>query len=161
MFTLLHIKLLSKHMLVFKTSSTSFQRNNFWSSRTSWRSLEDISQEFLKTSWKTRVVTLKTSSRHVFKTKKWRYLCLTNLNWYVSNKSIFHKSISEESKANLKSLIRTQWFQYSPYLEIQAAFLFWELKSQMLWNQLNPNSRQQNRWVNNNEILSNIVDKYI
>ena len=42
------------------------------------------------------------------KTKKWGYLYLTNLNEYLSNKSIFYKSISDESTANLKSLIRTQ-----------------------------------------------------
>ena len=50
------------------------------------------------------------SSRHledVFETKKLGYLYLTNLNGYASSKSIFHKSISDESKANPKSLIRT------------------------------------------------------
>ena len=41
-------------------------------------------------------------------------LCLTNL------------------KANPKSSIRTQRFQYLSYFEIQAAFLFWELKSLMI-----------------------------
>ena len=77
------------------------------------RRLEDILQirfeDVLKTSW-----------RH----KKWGYLYLANLNEYVSNGSIFHKSISDESKANTKSSFRTQWFQYSSYFEIQAAFLF-------------------------------------
>ena len=51
------------------------------------------------------------SSRYlqdVLETKKRGYLYLKNLNGYVSNKSIFHKSISDESKANPKSLIRTQ-----------------------------------------------------
>ena len=36
------------------------------------------------------------------------YKNLTALNVYVSNKSIFQKSIFDESKANPKSLIRTQ-----------------------------------------------------
>ena len=69
------------------------------------------------------------SSRHledVLETKKLGYLYLTNLNGYASNKSIFHKSLSDESKANPKSLIRTHWFQYSSYFGIEAAFLFWE-----------------------------------
>ena len=44
----------------------------------------------------------------ILETKKWGYLYLKNLNEYVSNKSIFHKSIPDESKANLKSSIRTQ-----------------------------------------------------
>ena len=62
----------------------------------------------------------------VLETKKLGYLYLTNLNGYASNKSLFHKSISDESKANPKSLIRTHWFQYSSYFGIEAAFLFWE-----------------------------------
>ena len=45
--------------------------------------------------------------QYVLETKKMGYLYLTNLNRYASNKSIFHKSISDESKANPKSLIRT------------------------------------------------------
>ena len=51
------------------------------------------------------------SSRHLqdfLNTKKWGYLYLKNLNEYISNKSIFHKSIPDESKANLKSSVRTQ-----------------------------------------------------
>ena len=32
----------SKHLLVLKTSSKSLQRNNFSSSKTSWRRLEDV-----------------------------------------------------------------------------------------------------------------------
>ena len=44
----------------------------------------------------------------VLETKKWGYLYLKNLNGYVSNKSIFHKSIPDEFKANPKSSIRTQ-----------------------------------------------------
>ena len=92
------------------------------------RSLEDISQDVLKTSWNTKNCyaedVLKASWRHVLKTswklvlktssrrlgdkKNWGYLYFTNLNVGVSNKSIFHKSISDKSKANPKSLIRTQ-----------------------------------------------------
>ena len=53
------------------TSSTPLQRNTFWSSKTSWRRLEDISQDVLKTSWKTKSCyaedVFKTSWRHVFK----------------------------------------------------------------------------------------------
>ena len=126
---------------VLKTCPTRLQRNNFWSSKTSWSCLGRQKIVTLMTS--SRYV-FKTSSRYVFKTswrhvlkissrrlgnKKWEYLYLKNLNRYVSNKSIFHNSISDESKANPKSLIRSQCFQYSSYFKIQAAFLFWELKS--------------------------------
>ena len=108
----------------------------------SWRRLEyvledgKLLQDVFKTS--STHVFKASSLRHAFKTslrrlgdKKWGYLYLTNLSGCVSNKSIFHKSISDESKAHPKSLIRTQWFQYSSYFEIQAEFLFWELKSLM------------------------------
>ena len=124
----------------------------------SCKDLGDISQDILKTSWKTKncyaedvlktcleevlktcleVIlktcleevlktcledvlktcledVLKTYLENVFKTswrkkkKEWGYMYLTNLNVCVSNKSIFQKSICDESKANPKSLIRTQ-----------------------------------------------------
>ena len=103
----------SKHLLVLKTSWRFFKTClQDMSSRCS----EDMSSRYLQA---------------ILETKKWGYLYLKNLNGYVSNKSIFHKSIPDESKANPKSSIRTQWFQYSSYFKIQAAFLFWELKSLM------------------------------
>ena len=46
------MRLPSKHLLVLKTSSTLLQRNNFLSSKTSRRRLEDILQEVLKASWR-------------------------------------------------------------------------------------------------------------
>ena len=55
----------SQHLLVLKTSSTRLQRNNFTSSKTSWRRLA-------KTSWSQKIVTLKTSWRHVLKTS-WKH----------------------------------------------------------------------------------------
>ena len=115
----------------------------------SWRRLQHVfsvtifgqrkncyAEDVFKTSWRH---VFKTCLRHVFKTclqdvletKKWGYLYLKSLNGYVSNKSTFHKSIPDEFKANPKSSIRTQWFQYSSYFKIQAAFLFSELKSLM------------------------------
>ena len=120
----------SKHLLVLKTWwRRRLKRNNF-------RRLEDISQDVFKTSSRQKIVTLKTSSRRlqemssrcpenmssrylqdVLETKKWKYLYLKNPYEYVSNKSIFHKFIPDESKANLKLSIRTQWFQYSSYFK--------------------------------------------
>ena len=100
----------SKHLLVFKTSSrhvlkmssVRLQRNNFSSSKASWRRLEDISQDVLKTCW-----------RHVLKmfAKRlgdkqnvfWGYLYLTNLNVYLTN-LVFHKPISDEFKVNPKCI---------------------------------------------------------
>ena len=115
--------------------------------KTSWETKYYYAENALKTSWR---YVLKKSWRHVLKTSSRRlgdkknpgYLYQTNLNVYVSNKSIFYKSLSDESEANTKSLIRT------------PAFLFWG-------NQLNSNSTLQISWGNKSEILSNILDKYI
>ena len=123
-----------KHLLVFKTSWRRLQhvfsvtifclpwllQEVF---KTPWRRLgrclEDISQDVLNTSWKTKNCyaedVFKTSFRHVFKTS-WRHVlktswrqtnCLLGISVpkkskYISNKSIFSKSISDESKANPK-----------------------------------------------------------
>ena len=115
---------------VLKTSSTRLQCKNFCLPRRledvlkmSWRRLEDISQDVLKTFWKTKNCyaedVLKMSWRHVVKTS-WRHVLKTSSRrlgdkkmgisashkskWCVSTKSIFHKFISDESKANPKSL---------------------------------------------------------
>ena len=100
---------------VLKTSSTCLQRNNFWSFKTSWKRLEDVLEDEKLLRWRRLQDVFKTCLQDIFKTswkKKWGYLYLKNLNGYVSNKSIFHKSVPAESKANPKSLIRTQWFQW-------------------------------------------------
>ena len=80
--------------------------------RTSWRRVEDVLQDETLLCWKRLQNVLKTWLEDTFKTswrqKKWGYLYLTNLTAYVSNKSILHKSITDESKANLKPLFRTQ-----------------------------------------------------
>ena len=99
----------SRHVL--KTSSTHLQRNNFTSSKTSWRRFQDLSQDVLKTSWKTKNCyaedVLKTCLEDVLKTlwRQAKYLLgisVSNKSKCVSNKSIFHKSISDKSKANPK-----------------------------------------------------------
>ena len=110
----------SKHLLVFKTSSrhvmttssTRLRCNNFTSSKTSWRRLG-----------KQKIVTLKTSSKHVLKTcledvlrtyledvfrTSWRQrkcvlvISVSYKSKCVSNKSMFHKPLSDRSKANSK-----------------------------------------------------------
>ena len=77
---------------VLKKSSTRLQRNNFSSSKTSSRRLEDVYRTCLedafKTSWRQTKCLLGRS--------------VSNKSKCVSNKSIFNKSISDESKANPK-----------------------------------------------------------
>ena len=94
-----------------------------------WRRLEDFLKTYLEGVLKACLeYVLKTCLANIFKMswrqKKWGYLYLTNLNVCVSNKSIFHKSISDESKVNPKLLIRTQWFQYSSILKFKQHFYF-------------------------------------
>ena len=86
------LKTSSTHVL--KTVSRRLQRNNFTSSKTSWRRLEDILQDVLKTSCKTswrrlgrrKIVTLKTSWRRL-EDMSWRRLedmswrCLEDMSW--------------------------------------------------------------------------------
>ena len=105
---------------VFKTScKTSWEPINCYAEdvlKISWRHV-------LKTSWRYVLMTswrpiLKTSWRYVMN-MPWRYILTTswrhygekqNTYWgpnkskYVSNKSIFHKSISDNSKANPKCI---------------------------------------------------------
>ena len=85
--------------------------------KTSWRRLEDVLQRRLEDILEDKKLLQKIedmswrcpedmSWRHfqdVLETKKWEYLYITNLNVYVSNKSILYKSISGKSKANPKS----------------------------------------------------------
>ena len=65
---------------------------------TSWRRPEDMSWENLKD----------VLDKKKKKKKKKGISYLTYVNVYVSKKSIFHKSISDESKVNPKLLIRTK-----------------------------------------------------
>ena len=67
------LKTSSRHVL--KTSSTRLQRNNFLSSKMSWKRLENV----LKTSWRHILkmswrYVLKTSWRHILKTSRWHVL---------------------------------------------------------------------------------------
>ena len=115
---------------VFKTcledvfnSSSAF---NFSSSRTSWRCIQDVleGEKFLR--WSRLQDVLKTSLEDVFKTS-WRFTkCLLgvsvpNKSKCVSNKSIFDKPISDESKENPKCINK------NPITSIFV--LFWNISS--------------------------------
>ena len=140
------LKTFSGHVL--KTSSTCLQRNNYMSSKTSSRRLEDVLQirleEVLKTPWwhlaKRLEDVLKTSwktkncySEDVLKTshRKTKYLLgisvsdhslLANLHQYLADLypiNLFFKNLRRIQNA----LIRTQEFLYQPYFETQSAEL--------------------------------------
>ena len=100
--------------------------------KTSWKTKNCYAEDVLKTSWRH---VLKTSWRHVLKTS-WRHILKTswrhygekqNTYWgsnkskYVSNKTIFHKFISGNSKANPKCI------NYNPI--ISPFLLFWDSRS--------------------------------
>ena len=80
----------SKHLLILKTSSTRPQHNNFTSSKTKICYAEDI---------------FKTSGRHYGDQKNYLLgISVSNKSKCVSNKSIFYKSQSSNSKANPKCI---------------------------------------------------------
>ena len=117
---------------VLKTSSTRLQRNNFTSSKMSWRRLEDILQDVLKTFWKTKNCyaedVLKTFWRHVLKTSwrhygdkpstYWGYLCLTNLNVYLTNLYLTNLHLTILKRIQ-DALSRTHHFNICPILELK------------------------------------------
>ena len=109
----------SRHVLW--TSSTWVQGNNFTSSKTSrrrledekllrWKRLQDVLQTFLEDVLKTCLEdVLKTYLEDVLKTTRRQTKCLLvisipNKSKCVPNKSMFHKSISDKAKANPKSV---------------------------------------------------------
>ena len=96
---------------VLKTSWRRLGRLKIVTLKTSWRRLEDMPWRRLEDmSWRClgdmswRHI-LKTCRRHYVNKQNtyWGYLYLTNLTC-VSNKSIFHKSISDNSKVNPKCI---------------------------------------------------------
>ena len=109
------------------------------------RCLEDVLQTPCKMSWRRlrrrKIVTLKTSWRHVLKiswrqyggkqTTYWGYLLLTNLNVYRTN--LYFTNLYLKIVRQIKNfLIRTQYFQNSSYFSTQAVSLFYKLKSLMI-----------------------------
>ena len=132
----------------------------------SWRHPEDMSWRCLEDmSWICLEDVLKTCFENVLK-RLWRQaiyflgVSVPIKSKCVSNKSVFHKSISDNSKANLKCI------NENPIISIFV--LFWNSSSisilrikisddcLVLWDQLNSNSTFQRRWGNKNKCLSNI-----
>ena len=141
----------SRHFL--KMSSARLQRSNFSSSKTSSRRmlktyleevlktcLEDVLKTCLEDVLKTCLEdVLKTCLEDVFKTS-WRqtkclleisrYLHLTNLNVNLTTLYFINLYLTNLRRIQNAS-VRTELFRYSSYFEIQAAFLYSELKSLM------------------------------
>ena len=99
--------------------------------KTSWRCLEDVLEDEIFLRWRRLEDVLKTCREDVFKTSWRQTKCLLGLSLSNKSKSVSDKSIpiSDKSRRIQNALIRIQSFQYSFYLETQAAFLFWQLKS--------------------------------
>ena len=115
----------SKHLLVLKTSSTRLQRNNFTSSKTFWRRLEDVLEDEKLLRWRRLENVLKTCLEDVLKTcledalktcledvlkilwRQAKYLLgisVSNKSKFVSYKTIFNKSSCDNSIANPKCI---------------------------------------------------------
>ena len=131
----MYVTLPSKHLLLLKTSwrrrqhvfSVTILRlarrledvmNTSWRrlAKTFWRRLEDLLQDVLKTSWKTKNCyaedVLKTSWRHVLKTS-WR--CLEDMSWrplknFMETNKIFTGDICTTLKRIQNALISDDWF---------------------------------------------------
>ena len=80
----------SKRLLVWKTSSPRLQRNNFTSSKTSWRHL-------VRRLGRRKIVTLKTSWRHALKTS-WRHVLKTSWRHVLKMSWRHLEDIMETSK---------------------------------------------------------------
>ena len=128
-----------------KTSSTRLQCNNFMSSKTSWRSLEEVIvavktswRHILKTSWRHVLKTswrhvLKMSRRHVLKTSwrhygdkqntYWGYLYLTNLNVYLTNLYLTNLHLTILRRIQ-NALSRTHHFNICLILELKQHLYF-------------------------------------
>ena len=73
----------SKHFLVLKTSSARLQRNNFTSSKTSWRHLKDVLEDEKLFSWRrledTSWKRLEGMSWRRLQDRSWR--CFEDISW--------------------------------------------------------------------------------
>ena len=100
---------------------------------TSWRRLEDISQDVLKTSWKTKNCyaedVLKTSWRHVLKTS-WRHVLKTSStrlqrNNFTSSKTSWRRLedvLEDEKLLRWRRLQDMSWRRLEDVLEINKMF---------------------------------------
>ena len=158
-------------------SSTLLQRNNFSSSKTSWRRLAN-------TFWRRLQDVLwdvfKTSSRRIWKMPpsrgfedvledekllRWRSLeDVLEINKMFTGISVLNHSLLRNFNQYLTNLYLTNLYltnlrrikKFINYNPITSIFvLFWNSISR-----INSKSTLQNRWGNKNEVLSNISHKY-
>ena len=154
------MKTSSRHVL--KTSSTRLQRNNFTSSKTSWKRLEDVLKTSCKTSWRH---VLKTSWIHYGDKQNtyWGYLYLTNLNVYLTNLYLtnLHLTILKRIQNALSRTIISIFVLFLKSRSISISRIKISDDCMVLWNQLNSNSTLQKRWRNKSKFLSNMLYKHI
>ena len=91
-----------KHLLVLKTSSTRLQRNNFTPSKTSSKTKNCYAEDVLKTCLEDLLKILSRQTKYLRGISV--YFSRDNKSKCVSNKSVFHKSISDNSNANPKCI---------------------------------------------------------
>ena len=93
---------------VLKTSSKRLQRNNFLSSKTSWRRLEGVLQVGRRLE-RRKIVTLKTSWRRLEgmswarlgdkQNVYWEYLYLANINLYLINLYLTYLHLTNQGES--------------------------------------------------------------
>ena len=142
----------------FSSPKTSFKWSYKEVLKTPWKKKNSYAEDALKTSWRHVLKTfwrhvLKISSRsHVEKQKVyWGYLYLKKCKC-VSNKSVFPKSISDETKANRKCINLNQIISIFVFFLNSSSISISRIKTyddcSVLWNQLYSNSTLQNTWGN-------------
>ena len=94
------LKTSSRHVL--KTSSTRLQRNNFTPSKTSSKTKNCYAEDVLKTCLEDLLKILSRQTKYLRGISV--YFSRDNKSKCVSNKSVFHKSISDNSNANPKCI---------------------------------------------------------
>ena len=104
---LLVLKTSWRHVL--KTSSTRLQRNNFTSSKTSWKTKNCYAEDVLKTSWRH---VLKTSWRHVLKTSSTRLQRNNFTSSKTSWRHVLKTSWRHVLKMSWRHILRTSWRHY-------------------------------------------------
>ena len=131
-----------------------------------WRRLEDVLKTCLEDLLKTCLEdVLKTCFEDVLK-RLWRqtiYLLGVSVpikSKCVSNKSVCHKSISDNSKTNLKCINENPIISMFVLSWNSSSISILRIKISddclVLWDQLNSNLTFQRRWGNKNKCLSNI-----
>ena len=128
--------------------SIRLQRNNFSSSKTSWRHLEDVLEDEKLLRWK-RLQDVSWRRLGDKKNVYWGYLYLRNLNVYLTN--LYFTNLYVANLRRIQNALEPNSVDICLILKHKQHLYF---KNWNLWN------RWPTKWGNKNKVLSNILNKY-